>query len=178
VEVAGIGLLPESCSPPVSVPASADGTVGPVYLTAGTGELGPPAGTASAATSFPCPPTADQQAAGATCFIGYATSQGLAVEVPISFASPGQSTVYSSGGAASNTGAPAGVVSGTTGASNTGAAAPAAATQGGGALAFTGAGREVWLEVAVGLVLLDLGYLALTAVARPRHLLRRRSRRA
>jgi hypothetical protein len=47
-----------------------------------------------------------------------------------------------------------------------------------GTLAFTGAGPKLWLLGIVGFVLLDLGYLMVTVVDRPRDLLRRALRRA
>jgi hypothetical protein len=47
----------------------------------------------------------------------------------------------------------------------------------GGSLAYTGAGRGIWLTLAGGLLLLDLGYLLVTMFLRPRELLARRANR-
>lgn len=59
---------------------------------------------------------------------------------------------------------------------STGAATPTTAPStaaSSGSLAFTGPGPDLWIIGIVGVVLLDLGYLLLTAVDRPRRLLRR-----
>jgi hypothetical protein len=46
-----------------------------------------------------------------------------------------------------------------------------------GSLAYTGAGRGVWLTLVGGVLLLDLGYLLITMFLRPRELLARRANR-
>lgn len=73
---------------------------------------------------------------------------------------------------ASTTGAPA-ASGGTTSGGSTGGAGSASS----GSLAYTGAGRGVWVTLAGGLMLLDLGYLLVTMFLRPRQLLTRRASR-
>lgn len=74
---------------------------------------------------------------------------------------------------ASSTSSPATSSGSTTGGTTTGGTPSAS----GGSLAYTGAGRGVWLTLVGGLLLLDLGYLLITMFLRPRELLARRANR-
>ena len=74
---------------------------------------------------------------------------------------------------ASSTSNPAASGGSTSGGSTT----EGAPTSSRGSLAYTGAGRGVWVTLAGGLLLLDLGYLLVTMFLRPRELLARRANR-
>ncbi len=171
------------------------GTVGPP--TTGTDSAGHPAGTDAA--DYPCPPTPAQVTAGASCVIAFGDLGGDKVTVPIAFspnaleptttvptsttttAPPATTTtVFGEGlgaprttipGAATSPGAGAGSGSGSSGGST--ATTVATGTAPSKALAFTGPRPELWLLAIAGLLLLDLGYLALTVLGTPRQLLRR-----
>lgn len=93
VTVAG-SQVPVSCTDPVAQPVttSSDGSLNATFVII-TGFTGPPAsGTDSAHTqalneakNYPCPPTAVQVAAGATCNIAFGDANGDQVSIPISF---------------------------------------------------------------------------------------------
>ena len=93
VTVAG-NQVPVSCTNPVAqaVMTSSDRSLNTTFVVI-TGITGPPAsGTDSAHTqalndarSYPCPPTAAQAAAGATCNIAFGDASGDQVSIPISF---------------------------------------------------------------------------------------------
>jgi hypothetical protein len=67
----------------------------------------------------------------------------------------------------------------TTSAGSTSGGTSAAGTPSGsgGSLAYTGAGHGIWVTLAGGLLLLDLGYLLITTFLRPRELMARRANR-
>ncbi|GEM_PF-2260951 len=86
--------VPVSCTNPLAAPATSasSGTLETTFSVV-TGITGPPArGTDSAgaaatkdAPRYPCPPTAAQRAAGATCTIAFGDAAGDQVSVAISF---------------------------------------------------------------------------------------------
>ena len=117
---------------------------------------------ATDAANYPCPPTAAQIAAGATCQLAFGDSGGkqqtvniLFVPAPTASTTPttAASVSSSSGAAASSSGSTTATTTPTTSAST---------------LAFTGAGPGIWFTLLGGLLLLDLGYLVITTFYRPR----------
>jgi Neocarzinostatin family len=147
----------------------------------GAGTVGPPCGgsdlvtcppsdstghTPSAdAAAYPCPPTAAQLAAGVTCVLAFGDAGGKQATVPISFvpaptaAAPAAATTA----AATSTGS-AGSASATSG-------SPTTVPSSGQPLAFTGVGPGLWLLGVSGLVLINLGVVALALYYRPREML-------
>jgi len=171
--------LPISCATPLSLPSSGDGTLGPAYLTIGLGTVG----SAPGASAYPCPPTAAQIAAGATCVIAYVSATAVVIQVPISFAAPGQQTLYSGGDGSGNSNVStasatlassgSSTSSGAASASPALSATPATTAHTNGSLAYTGPGPGIWTLALAGLLLIDLGYLCLTTIGTPSQLLRR-----
>ena len=164
--------LPVSCVPPLALASNSDGSLGPAYITVGVGTLG----SGAASSAYPCPPTAAQLAAGATCVIAYASTTAILVQIPVSFAAPGQQTLYSGGDGSGNTNvstAAATLVSPAASTSPATSATRATVVHSAGSLAFTGAGPGIWTLGLGGLFLIDLGYLLLTIIGSPRELLRR-----
>jgi len=167
------------------------GTIGPPA--SGTDSAGNSA-TADAA-NYPCPPTPAQQANGVTCVIAFGDLAGDQATAQILFEgeTTGTSTTTTTG-ASTTTTSPTTTTTTTTGASTTTTTAPpsptttsasttttvAPATAGATgsttttvapatkALAFTGPGPKLWWVALAGVVLVDLGYLVLSATWRPR----------
>ena len=172
-------VLPISCATPLNLPSNGDGSLGPAYLTIGAETIG----SAPGASAYPCPPTAAQIATGATCVIAYVSATAVVVQVPISFAAPGQQTLYSGGDGSGNpnvatssatlTSSGASTSPGTASTSPSLAAAPATTAHTNGSLAYTGPGPGIWTLALAGLMLIDLGYLCVTTIDKPSQLLRR-----
>jgi len=161
------------------ITVGADGSMTATFtIVAGT--TGPPCGTgylittcpadstggsaAADAANYPCPPTAAQQTAGASCTLSFGDSGNASQTVPISFvkdATPGGSTPAQQATAAAAT-------SGSTPAASTTATTTAATAAG--TLAFTGSGPDTWYTLVAALLLLNLGFLMLTLYYRPREL--------
>jgi hypothetical protein len=180
----GTKPVPVGCTDPFGtlakiISTDATGSLPATAFTVNTGTLGPPGSTAAGcsqsclgaetggsgnptadAANYPCPPTAAQVAAGATCALVYGDLGGDAVVVPISFgANAGSSAAAAKAAAAS-----------TTKAAST---AKAAATKSSSSkLAFTGAGPGLWVMGVAGVVLLMLGLFLLVLVDGPRRVLR------
>jgi hypothetical protein len=163
ISVAG-NDVPVSCTNPLLnlATTTATGDLAAKTFTIVEGTVGPPAtGTDSSggdaatdAASYPCPPTAAQVAAGATCEMTFGDSGGASASAPISFASSTTTTTVVTGHATQTT-----TPSGTT-----------KTVLPDGTLAFTGAGPGVWLMAIAGLILLDIGFLLMTTYYRPREL--------
>ena len=150
------------------VSTSSTGTLSTKYAIV-TGTTGPPCGGSlvvscpiadsadhnpgADAANYPCPPTAAQLAAGATCQLDFGDAGGKSQAVPISFVSaPTPSAVTTAAGAPTNS-------------ASTSSPTTAAST-----LAFTGPGPGIWMIAFGGILLIDLGYLLLTVYYRPREL--------
>jgi hypothetical protein len=135
---------------------------------------------ATDATSYPCPPTAAQIAAGDSCVLAFgdSSSSDPQTTVAISFVpAPTPSSGSQSSGSSVSQGSSAGTTSASpaTGSGTTGSSAN------GGTLAFTGSGPGVWALAVGGIILIDLGFLVVTIYYRPRELFamaRRRANRA
>jgi len=179
---------------------AADGTVDVRYFRVSTGNLGAlqsgldSNGTSAAtdAAAYPCPPTPAQLAANISCGITVSDGGGNAVTVPISLIGPGAPAsggynfpppVYqtvtlppiSTQPPLPNPVPPPAATSVTQGVvATTGTPAATSSlpyTSAPSTLAYTGAGRGLWLIGGAGVVLLFLGYLFLTIYRRPRQLL-------
>ncbi len=121
------------------------------------------------AATYPCPPTAAQQAAGDTCTLSFGDSSSTdpSVTVPIAFVpapTPGSGTTTTT------------AAGGTTTTTNAATAAATKAATSASTLAFTGAGPDTWYTLLGGLLLLDLGFLILTLYYRPREMVQMLSR--
>ena len=197
----GSEKLPVGCTAPgaSTFTVGADGTVDVRFFRISTGNVGAllsgldSNGTSAAtdAAAYPCPPTPAQQAANISCGITVSDSTGNAVTVPISLIGPGApasggynlpppayqtvtlpptstpplpnpvprpASTSVTQGVVVTTGTPAGT------SSLPYSSAPST-------LAYTGAGRGLWLIGGAGVALLFLGYLFLTIYRRPRQLL-------
>jgi neocarzinostatin family protein len=172
ISVAG-NDVPVSCTNPLLnlATTTASGDLAAKTFTITEGTVGPPAtgtdsGGGNAATdaaSYPCPPTAAQVAAGATCEMTFGDSGGASASAPITFASQTTTTTT--------------VISGqTTGTTTSGGTTKTVLPDG--TLAFTGAGPGVWFLAITGLILLDIGFLLMTTYYRPRDLIVIAGRRA
>lgn len=94
--------IPVSCTNPLAAIRTTDGSgnLSSSSFTVHTGVVGPPAsGTdsvgnpaATDAANFPCPPTASQAAAGATCTVSFGDQAGDQASQAITFASSGSTT--------------------------------------------------------------------------------------
>ena len=179
----------------ITVPASGD--ISATYI-AIAGQTGPPCGTgffpatcpatdssggapATDAANYPCPPTAAQLAAGASCTLAFGDEGGAAVTVPISYVMDATTGGGGGGGTTTATTAPA-TSSSTAGSGTTGAAAAAAPTTAAssGSLAFTGPGTGLYIVGAAGLfmILLGIAFLGLSGVPNSLVLAMRRRRRS
>lgn len=174
------------------VTTTSSGTFSTTF-TIGAGTVGPPCGgsdlvacpatdgagqaPAADAAKYPCPPTPTQMASGVTCVLAFGDAGGKQGMVSISFVPAPTAAPASPSHPASTSSSDAGASTSPASSSGT-PTAPASSS--GQPLAFTGAGRGLWLLGISGLVLINLGVLVLTLYYRPREMLAlvgRRSRR-
>lgn len=177
--------VPVSCTSPTGASATTT-TTGEIEPPQGflirTGQTGPPTSAATDssggsahtdAASYPCPPTAAQLAAGASCEVAFVDPEGDDAGVDISFATSTVTTTTTTTTTApatpstrstTPTTAPPATTTTLAQTASVSVAATATATP----LAFTGPGPGVWGTAIGGLLLLDLGFLVLTAYYRPR----------
>jgi len=183
--------LPVGCTAPTTAglitTSSSGGLSGKITIVAGT--VGPPSGSsgdlfatcpatdsggvspATDAPKYPCPPTTAQITAGDSCVIAFGDSGSKQQTVDISFV-PAATASTAQGGSAAVTQA-AGTGSASTAAATTATTTPSTSAS---TLAFTGAGPGIWFTLLGGLLLLDLGYLVITAFYRPREVAMRFAR--
>ena len=187
--------VPVSCTNPFNNLQNVAGGVFSGKVVVHTGVVGPPAqgndsagkSAAADAALYPCPPTAAQVAAGATCIIAFGNANKEQATANIAFAGAAATTSPTASGSAT-TAAP------TTAAPTTAASAattpttaatqvlgnsvtnPAAGSPPPGQVATTGSGPLTWALAIAGLVALDLGWLTFSSTRSPRGVLWRRRR--
>lgn len=181
--------VPVSCTNPINslVKTDGSGNVPTTPFTVHAGVVGPPGtGTdsdgnpaATDAANFPCPPTAAQITAGVSCVIAFGDTANEQATQVITFSSapPPTSTTTTTSTTApiTTTSKPPSAGGTTTGGTSPSTTSPqksnttttTAKKSASGALAFTGSPRQLVLLAIAGVVLLDLGYLALTVNRRP-----------
>jgi hypothetical protein len=174
--------VPVSCTDPlkklVNFDATGTLTPSPASFVVHTGVTGPPsAGTDSAggdaavhAADYPCPPTAAQIAAGASCIVAVGDASGGQGVKKLAFAGGAVTTTTVATSATTTRAATAGASSATTTTAPTQVLGTQVSRD---PLATTGPSRGVLLLAILGVAVLDLGYLLESSTHGSRRIARR-----